>query len=277
MVTGRGSNLTGTQRVADRLKARTWDRWRAITAAVGGGVAIASLWVALAAGAANAAPVSPLPIGVNATLTTTPDTPCTVSLNSPTCTSSNPVLTVDGVFTGNATGCVFTWTFSWGDGATQSVQFAGRSTSGVYFLASHSYSSAQPATYAVTAAAQSVSGGCTILSGAYSFAYVPFSVSTTSVPGAVRGQAYGPVSLQATGITASAAGHTTKLRWARVSLPHGIKLSSVGVLSGTPNKRLVVGSSSVIVRATETVTTLNGSQKVVTKTTVEASIPLTIS
>ena len=210
--------------MADRLKSRTSDGWRALATAIGGGVAIASLAVALSAGPANAAPVSPLPIGVNASLTTTPDTPCTVSLNSPTCTSSNPELTVDGVFTGNATGCLFTWTFSWGDGATQTVQFGGRSTSGVYFLASHSYSSARPVTYAVTAAAQSVSGGCTILSGAYSFAYVPFSVSTTSLPGAVRGQVYGPVALQATGVTASATGHSTKLRWARVSLPHGIKL-----------------------------------------------------
>jgi hypothetical protein len=64
------------------------------------------------------------------------------------------------------------------------------------------------------------------------------------------------------------------------ALPKGLRLSSAGVLSGTPNKKLVAGSSSVTVQVTETVTILNGNngkKKVKAKATVQATIPLTIS
>ncbi len=47
-----------------------------------------------------------------------------------------------------------------------------------------------------------------------------------------------------------------------------------GVLSGTPNKKLAAGPSSVTIQTTETVTTLRGTKKVMTKTTVQATIPL---
>ena len=60
-------------------------------------------------------------------------------------------------------------------------------------------------------------------------------------------------------------------------MPKGLKLSSAGVLSGTANKKLVAGTSSVTVQVTETVITLNGKKKVKTPTTVEATIPLTIT
>ena len=71
--------------------------------------------------------------------------------------------------------------------------------------------------------------------------------------------------------------YNTTLKWKKVHLPKGLKLSSAGVLSGTPNKHLAAGPSSVTVQATETVTTLNGRKKVKTKTTVQATIPLTIT
>ena len=57
----------------------------------------------------------------------------------------------------------------------------------------------------------------------------------------------------------------------------GLNLSSTGVLSGTPSTKLAAGPSSVTVQVTETVTTLNGKKKVKTKTTVQATIPLTIT
>ncbi len=57
----------------------------------------------------------------------------------------------------------------------------------------------------------------------------------------------------------------------------GLKLSSAGVLSGTPSKKLLAGSYSVVVQATETVTNLNGKTKVKTNTTVQATLPLTIT
>lgn len=56
-----------------------------------------------------------------------------------------------------------------------------------------------------------------------------------------------------------------------------LKLSSKGVLCGTPSKSLAAGPSSVAVKVTETVTTLNGTKKVKTPTTAEATIPPTIS
>jgi hypothetical protein len=49
------------------------------------------------------------------------------------------------------------------------------------------------------------------------------------------------------------------------------------VLSGKPSTKLIGGPSSIMVSATETVTTLNGKKKVKTPTTVEAAIPLTIT
>jgi hypothetical protein len=75
----------------------------------------------------------------------------------------------------------------------------------------------------------------------------------------------------------SASPHVTTLKWKKVSLPKGFKLSKAGVLSGTPSARLVSGTSSIKVSVTETVTTLDGKHKVKTKTTVQATIPLTIS
>jgi hypothetical protein len=67
------------------------------------------------------------------------------------------------------------------------------------------------------------------------------------------------------------------LKWKKLSLPKGLKLSKTGVLSGTPSTKLTAGPSSVKVKVTETVTTLNGKKKVKTKTTVQATIPLTIT
>jgi hypothetical protein len=58
---------------------------------------------------------------------------------------------------------------------------------------------------------------------------VPFGVTTTSLPNATPGTKYLPtVTLQADGIGTSAPGYTTTLKWAKVSLPKGLKLSSKG-------------------------------------------------
>ncbi len=105
----------------------------------------------------------------------------------------------------------------------------------------------------------------------------PFSISTTSLPSATPGVPYGPVILQTVGLGVSAPTYTTTLKWKKVVLPKGLKLSSAGVLSGTPNKKLAAGPSSATVQVTETVTTLNGKKKVKTKTTVQATIPLNIT
>src|ERR1019366_5987582 len=103
---------------------------------------------------------------------------------------------------------------------------------------------------------------------------IGFTITTSSLPSATPGVAYGPVTLQAANLGTSTSPYTTTLKWKKVALPKGLKLSSTGVLSGTPNKKLSAGASSVTVQVTETVTTLNGKKKVKTKTTVQATIPL---
>jgi hypothetical protein len=80
------------------------------------------------------------------------------------------------------------------------------------------------------------------------------------------------VTLTTTGSTPGAT-----LKWKKVSLPKGLKLSKTGVLSGTPSTKLLAGTTSVKVQVTETVTTLNGKHKVKTKTTVQATILLSIT
>ncbi len=106
---------------------------------------------------------------------------------------------------------------------------------------------------------------------------IGFTITTSSLPSATPGVAFGPVTLQAANAGTSTSPYVTTLKWKKVTLPKGLKLSSAGVLSGTPNKKLAAGSSSVTVQVTETVTTLNGKKKVKTKTTVQANIPLTIN
>jgi len=100
----------------------------------------------------------------------------------------------------------------------------------------------------------------------------PFGVATTSLPKATPGTPYGPVTLQAGGLGVSASHYVTTLKWKKVTLPKGLKLSSAGVLSGTPSAKLAA-PSSVRVQVTETVTTLNGRKKIKTPTTVQATIP----
>ena len=71
--------------------------------------------------------------------------------------------------------------------------------------------------------------------------------------------------------------HITSIKWAGVSLPTWLTLSSAGVLSGSPSKKLHAKTRSIKVSATETVVTVNGNTKVKTKTTVETTIPLTVA
>jgi trimeric autotransporter adhesin len=91
-----------------------------------------------------------------------------------------------------------------------------------------------------------------------------FLITTTSLPKASPGKHYHPVHL-----TTQEAGSHATLSWTKVKLPSGTTLSKAGVLSGTPSKSLKAGRTSIKVKVTETVGK--------TKTTVEATIPLTIT
>lgn len=101
---------------------------------------------------------------------------------------------------------------------------------------------------------------------------VSFGVATTSLPNASPSVPYGPVTLQVGGLGVSASPYVTTLKWKKVTLPKGLKLSAAGVLSGTPSAKRAA-PSSVTVQVTETVITLNGRKKVKTLTTIRATIP----
>jgi hypothetical protein len=105
------------------------------------------------------------------------------------------------------------------------------------------------------------------------------AIGTTSLPLATRGAKYGPVTLTAVNVDPSASPSVTALKWNKVTLPKGLKLSSAGVLSGRPKTKLAAGQSSVTVTLTEKVTTFNsnGTKKIKTTMTVQATIPLTIA
>lgn len=103
------------------------------------------------------------------------------------------------------------------------------------------------------------------------------TITTAPLPDARPGVAYGPVTLQVVGEGASTSPYTTTLAWKKVTLPKGLKLSKVGVLSGTLSKSAIAGPSSVAVQVTETVTTLNGKKKIKTTTIAHSTIPLTVS
>jgi hypothetical protein len=100
-----------------------------------------------------------------------------------------------------------------------------------------------------------------------------FYIATGGLPPATPGTAYGPVALQVANEGTSTSPYTTTLKWKKVTLPKGLKLSTAGMLSGTP-KASLAAPTSVTVQVTETVTTLNGKSKPVkTKTMVQATIP----
>jgi hypothetical protein len=103
-----------------------------------------------------------------------------------------------------------------------------------------------------------------------------FCISTSSLPSATPGKRYGPVTLHAANIGASTSPHTTKVTWAGIELPPGLKMSSAGVLSGTPSTNLIPGMLTVVAYATETVTTVSGKKVKTKKTTTQGTIPITI-
>jgi hypothetical protein len=102
-------------------------------------------------------------------------------------------------------------------------------------------------------------------------------IVTSSLPNYRPGLSYGPVTLQTSGEGTSTAPYATTLKWKKVSLLKGLKISAAGVLSGTAGRFVTAGPSSVTVQVTESVITLNGTKKVKTKTTAKATIPITIT
>jgi hypothetical protein len=99
-----------------------------------------------------------------------------------------------------------------------------------------------------------------------------FFVPVTTLPSAIPGTAYQPVTLTAANIGVSTSPYITTVKWKRVTFPKGMTLSTTGVLGGTPSKHYIA-PASITVSATETVVTFNGTRNVVTKTVVTATFP----
>jgi hypothetical protein len=103
------------------------------------------------------------------------------------------------------------------------------------------------------------------------------TVTTTALPDATRGTAYGPVTLTETGAGTSTAPFHTRFKWYGAELPKGMRVSAGGVLSGTPTSKLVPGTYEVHVSVTETVYTSGPTgRQVKTSTTADGTIPLTV-
>ncbi|MGB7052367.1 MAG: putative Ig domain-containing protein [Acidimicrobiales bacterium] len=132
-----------------------------------------------------------------------------------------------------------------------------------------------PCVCSVTLMATDANGN--VGTASFTWAIVPFAIATSSLPSARPNHSYGPVDLQAAGLGVSVHGYTTTLKWKKLTLPKGMELSSAGVLSGIPNKHLAADTTSITVKVTETVTTLHGTKKVITETTVQGTIPLIIT
>ena len=117
-----------------------------------------------------------------------------------------------------------------------------------------------------------------------SFVVTDFSISVASLPSAVPGTPYGPVTLQATDLDPSTLPYVTTVKWTKqavvlpaTALPKGMTLSSAGILAGTPSVTLTAGWKYIKVKATESVTKVAGVTKHVMKITALATIPIYIN
>jgi streptogramin lyase len=92
-----------------------------------------------------------------------------------------------------------------------------------------------------------------------------FTIADQTIPTVQAGQPLASTQLVAALVDPSTPPKVTSVKWFASSLPAGLKLSSTGVLSGTPLAALDAGIYSIYVTATERITTKIG--KVTTVTT----------
>jgi GH24 family phage-related lysozyme (muramidase) len=145
---------------------------RAVLAVLVSAGAVAAGALVAVAPAAHAAASSPGSTGHTTHTAVTASAPCVASVSTPDCTSTDPLLTIDWVGSGDTAGCTFTWSIDWGDkSVAQQVTVGGQPQSGDYFLASHTYHAARTTTFSVAASDVSATGGCSISPGAYKFTF----------------------------------------------------------------------------------------------------------
>jgi hypothetical protein len=107
----------------------------------------------------------------------------------------------------------------------------------------------------------------------FAWTILAFGIATQSLAQVVPGATYGPVPLSAGGVSPGAT-----VKWTKGSpLPRGLKLLKAGELTGIASPRLVAGTASVTLVATETVISFVGTKRVKTKTTVRATFLVSIA
>ena len=110
---------------------------------------------------------------------------------------------------------------------------------------------------------------------AWACEYKGMQITPTLLPEAARGVPYTSEALLVSS-AGSSGGSTTTLEWHALEIPKGLRLSSSGVISGTPSTQLASGSYTVVASVTETVTTVSGGKTSKTKTTAQTTIPIVI-
>ncbi len=86
--------------------------------------------------------------------------PCVfLAPNTVTCTSSNPVVTLEFNNEVSSMGCTFSSQINWGDGSEQTFNFPG-STAGPYVIGDHIYK--QKGTYRISGNTTTTSGPCVV-------------------------------------------------------------------------------------------------------------------
>ncbi len=102
------------------------------------------------------------------------------------CSSTDPVVTLNANFEGNATGCTFQWDIDWGDGTPVQLVTVPGGPAGPALMGMHTY--AARGSYTITATDAGVTGGCSEFGDTYQFtllAPTPTSTSVACSPGAV--------------------------------------------------------------------------------------------
>jgi sugar lactone lactonase YvrE len=104
-----------------------------------------------------------------------------------------------------------------------------------------------------------------------------FSIPDQPIPSVQAGRPLVATQLVSAFIDPSTSPAVTSVSWFASSLPAGLKLSSSGVLSGTPKVALAAGNYSIYVSAIEQVTTKVGEVTTVTSKTTSRVIPIVIT
>jgi hypothetical protein len=85
------------------------------------------------------------------------------------CTSSDPTLSIEWTNFGDTSDCLFSYTYTWGDGTSTSGENQGGPI-GSYVFGVHTYE--KPGTYTITNSVSVISGNCSVVTGTGQFTYV---------------------------------------------------------------------------------------------------------